>query len=213
MANRIAGTRTTSASLADRVNTSRSPRCRSCQADTASITAVAVHWAVDREHGEPEADADSPERRAGRADTIELIRREGPDGLWQFMLPKLFADERNTETLLAAAGGQLRLAVDHRVADRVLHPRVGRHDEQRRQRSAERDRPDGRQVHPPGQLVPAEQPQAQERRLQEERGQPFHGQRGAEDVADEPRVGPPVHPELELLHQPGHHADCDVDHQ
>jgi pimeloyl-ACP methyl ester carboxylesterase len=30
-------------------------------------------------------DADSPDRRAGRADTIELIRKEGPDGLWRFM--------------------------------------------------------------------------------------------------------------------------------
>jgi pimeloyl-ACP methyl ester carboxylesterase len=37
-------------------------------------------------------DADSPERRAGRAETIELIRNEGPDGLWRMMLPKLFAD-------------------------------------------------------------------------------------------------------------------------
>jgi 3-oxoadipate enol-lactonase len=37
-------------------------------------------------------DADSDERRAGRADTIELIRNEGPDGLWHMMLPKLFAD-------------------------------------------------------------------------------------------------------------------------
>jgi pimeloyl-ACP methyl ester carboxylesterase len=37
-------------------------------------------------------DADSDERRAGRADTIELIRNEGPDGLWRMMLPKLFAD-------------------------------------------------------------------------------------------------------------------------
>ncbi|CAN5309240.1 alpha/beta fold hydrolase [soil metagenome] len=36
-------------------------------------------------------DADSEERRAGRADTIELIRNEGADGLWQMMLPKLFA--------------------------------------------------------------------------------------------------------------------------
>ena len=69
------------------------------------------------------------------------------------------------------------------------------------------------QVHPPRQLVPAEQPQPQERRLQEERAQPLHRQRGAEDVADQPRVRPPVHPELELLHQPGHHADRDVDHQ
>lgn len=45
-------------------------------------------------------DADSSERRAGRADTIELIRREGADGLWRFMLPKLFADERNADPSL-----------------------------------------------------------------------------------------------------------------
>ena len=38
-------------------------------------------------------DADSDERRAGRADTIALIRDEGPDGLWRMMLPKLFHDE------------------------------------------------------------------------------------------------------------------------
>jgi pimeloyl-ACP methyl ester carboxylesterase len=45
-------------------------------------------------------DADSPERRAGRADTIELIRREGPDGLWAFMKPKLFAHEENADPSL-----------------------------------------------------------------------------------------------------------------
>src|SRR5207302_7222066 len=38
-------------------------------------------------------DADSDERRAGRSDTIELIRNEGLEGLWQMMLPKLFHDE------------------------------------------------------------------------------------------------------------------------
>jgi 3-oxoadipate enol-lactonase len=38
-------------------------------------------------------DADTDERRAGRAATIELIRREGADGLWRDMRPKLFADE------------------------------------------------------------------------------------------------------------------------
>jgi pimeloyl-ACP methyl ester carboxylesterase len=43
------------------------------------------------------ADADSEERRAGRADTIELIRGEGADGLWQTMLPKLFADESDAD--------------------------------------------------------------------------------------------------------------------
>jgi len=37
-------------------------------------------------------DADSDERRAGRSDTIALIRAEGPDGLWRMMVPKLFVD-------------------------------------------------------------------------------------------------------------------------
>ena len=37
-------------------------------------------------------DADSEERRAGRADTIALIRNEGVEGLWKMMLPKLFHD-------------------------------------------------------------------------------------------------------------------------
>jgi len=45
-------------------------------------------------------DADSAERRAGRADTIDLIRREGADGLWRAMLPKLFADEGNADASL-----------------------------------------------------------------------------------------------------------------
>jgi pimeloyl-ACP methyl ester carboxylesterase len=38
-------------------------------------------------------DADSAERRAGRADTIDLIRADGADGLWRMMLPKLFHDD------------------------------------------------------------------------------------------------------------------------
>ena len=42
MVNKIAGTSTISARRADRVKTSRSPRCRSCQAETASITAAPV---------------------------------------------------------------------------------------------------------------------------------------------------------------------------
>jgi pimeloyl-ACP methyl ester carboxylesterase len=37
-------------------------------------------------------DPDSEERRAGRADTIDLIRNEGVDALWEMMVPKLFAD-------------------------------------------------------------------------------------------------------------------------
>ena len=42
IANRIAGTSTTSAIRVDRVNTPGSPPCRSCQAETASITAAPV---------------------------------------------------------------------------------------------------------------------------------------------------------------------------
>jgi 3-oxoadipate enol-lactonase len=38
-------------------------------------------------------DADSPERRAGRADTISLIEEQGAAGLWENQRPKLFADE------------------------------------------------------------------------------------------------------------------------
>jgi pimeloyl-ACP methyl ester carboxylesterase len=46
-------------------------------------------------------DADSPERRAARADTIRLIREEGPDALWESMAAKLFSDpERADKSLL-----------------------------------------------------------------------------------------------------------------
>ena len=64
-----------------------------------------------------------------------------------------------------------------------------------------------------GQHLPAEDPQPQERGLQEERRQALHGQRRAEHVADEPGVRRPVHPELELLNQTGDHTDRDVDQQ
>ena len=42
MVNKIAGTSTISARRADRVKTSRSPRCRSCQAETASMMTAPV---------------------------------------------------------------------------------------------------------------------------------------------------------------------------
>ncbi len=46
-------------------------------------------------------DADSDERRAGRAKTIELIRGEGPVALWRDLVPKLYADpSRADERLL-----------------------------------------------------------------------------------------------------------------
>jgi pimeloyl-ACP methyl ester carboxylesterase len=56
-------------------------------------------------------DADTEERRAGRAETIALIRNEGLEALWRMMLPKLFHDEsvadeqlvyRDTDALVIA---------------------------------------------------------------------------------------------------------------
>ena len=104
-------------------------------------------------------------------------------------------------------------AVVRRVADRVLHPRVGRHDEGGREHRPRRHQPDAGQVRLLRQAVPPEDPDAEERRLQEEGDQALHGQRSAEDVAHEARVGGPVHAELELLDQPRHHADRHVDQQ
>ena len=57
------------------------------------------------------------------------------------------------------------------VADRMLHPGVGGHDEGGRQGAAHGHQPDAGQMDPFGQPVPAEDPQPQEGRLQEEGGQ------------------------------------------
>ena len=54
--------------------------------------------------------------------------------------------------------GAARLRVD-RVADGMLHPGVGGHDEGRRQDGAQGDQPDRRQVDALGQPAPAEDPQ------------------------------------------------------
>jgi pimeloyl-ACP methyl ester carboxylesterase len=37
------------------------------------------------------ADADTPERREAREDSIELVEREGPEALWREMRPQLFS--------------------------------------------------------------------------------------------------------------------------
>src|SRR5271165_5467011 len=65
----------------------------------------------------------------------------------------------------------------------------------------------------PGKPVPAEQPEPEERGLEEERRQALHRQWAAEHVADETRVRRPVHPELELLDEPCYDAHGDVDQQ
>jgi pimeloyl-ACP methyl ester carboxylesterase len=63
-------------------------------------------------------DADSPERRAGRADTIELIRREGPDGLWRMMRPKLFADTAVGDPSLLYRDSDCLIAAVEAIRDR-----------------------------------------------------------------------------------------------
>ena len=44
-------------------------------------------------------DADSQERREGRAGTIELIQREGSEGLWENQRDKLLADDASLEVV------------------------------------------------------------------------------------------------------------------
>ncbi len=97
--------------------------------------------------------------------------------------------------------------------DRVLHPRVRREDEEGREVGGQGDGPDAREVDLLGELVPPEDPQPEERRLDEEGGEGLHGERCAEDVTDEAGVLAPVHAELELLHDPGDHADREVDEE
>ena len=59
--------------------------------------------------------------------------------------------------------------------------------------------------------VPAENPDAQEGRFQEEGQQGFDRQRRAEDVAHKARILRPVHAELEFLHDAGDDAHGEVD--
>jgi 3-oxoadipate enol-lactonase len=44
-------------------------------------------------------DADSEERRSGRAGTIELVEREGPGGLWENQRDKLFLEDAPAEAV------------------------------------------------------------------------------------------------------------------
>ncbi|HYY04096.1 MAG TPA: alpha/beta hydrolase [Gaiellaceae bacterium] len=71
-------------------------------------------------------DADSPERRAGRADTIELLRREGADGLWRSMKPKLFADESRADERLLFRDSELLICAVEAIRDRADSREVAR---------------------------------------------------------------------------------------
>jgi hypothetical protein len=95
----------------------------------------------------------------------------------------------------------------------VLHPRVRDQDEVARQPGTEHRDPERGEVQPGRKPIPAEDPEPEERRLEHECRQPFDRQRRAEDVADELRIDGPVHPELELLHEPGRDPDREVDQE
>jgi pimeloyl-ACP methyl ester carboxylesterase len=68
--------------------------------------------------------ADPPDRRAGRADTIRLIRTEGVGGLWADMLPKLFPEAADpavverARTLALAQGPEALVGAVEAIRDR-----------------------------------------------------------------------------------------------
>ena len=109
---------------------------------------------------------------------------------------------------LRPAGGRVE-----DVSDGVLHPGVGGEDERCGQPAAAGHQPYRHEMEARREAIPAEYPHAEERRLEEEGEQCLHRQRRAEDVADVRGVHRPVHAELELLHDAGHHAHRDVDHE
>jgi pimeloyl-ACP methyl ester carboxylesterase len=63
-------------------------------------------------------DADSEERRAGRADTIDLISTEGPEALWRSMVPKLFADEQAADDRLLYRDADALVGAVEAIRDR-----------------------------------------------------------------------------------------------
>jgi pimeloyl-ACP methyl ester carboxylesterase len=71
-------------------------------------------------------DADSDERRAGRADTIDLIRAEGPEGLWRSMVPKLFGDETNADPSLLFRDTDALVGAVEAIRDREDSTQVAR---------------------------------------------------------------------------------------
>jgi pimeloyl-ACP methyl ester carboxylesterase len=78
-------------------------------------------------------DADSDERRAGRADTIELIRNEGPAGLWRSMVPKLFADGAAADEGLLFRDADLLVGAVEAIRDRADSTAVARELDRRLQ--------------------------------------------------------------------------------
>ena len=92
--------------------------------------------------------------------------------------------------------GRIGDAVVHLVAGRRLHPAIGRKDPECRDRRAERDRDAGEHMQPARHAVAAEQQDAEEGRLQEERGQHLVADQRPDHIADDRREAAPVGAEL-----------------
>jgi pimeloyl-ACP methyl ester carboxylesterase len=71
-------------------------------------------------------DADSAERREGRAKTIALIRDEGPHALWDDMRPKLFGDVSLADESLLHDDADDLVAVVEGIRDRADSTDVAR---------------------------------------------------------------------------------------
>jgi pimeloyl-ACP methyl ester carboxylesterase len=71
-------------------------------------------------------DADSDERRAGRADTIRLIQNEGPDGLWRMMVPKVFSNPSVADKRLLFRDRDGLIAAVEAIRDRPDSTRLAR---------------------------------------------------------------------------------------
>ena len=119
-------------------------------------------------------------------------------------IPKRF--EKSSQTFVSSAS-----TVGDGRSDGTLHPGVGGDDEERRRPASDCKQPRRREVHALREPVPTEDPEPEERRLEHEGGESLDRERCAEDVTDELRVDRPVHPELELLHEPRCDADREVD--
>jgi 3-oxoadipate enol-lactonase len=70
----------------------------------------------------PDSDP-TPERRAGM---IDVIRREGPEGLWRDMVPKLFADPSNADARLLYCDPDGLVAAVEAIRDRADSTDVAR---------------------------------------------------------------------------------------
>jgi hypothetical protein len=178
---------------------------------------VAPHGEIHRRHG----DGDDQRQLRGLAEELNVATaQEVPAGNAEHehrcgrQADKDDVDERPDREAVREElpdARQLRAPVDDLGADRSLHPRVRHDDEQRREPGPEREEPDRRKMDALREPVPAEDPESEERRLEEEGCESLDRERCAEDVADELGVDGPVHSELELLHEPGRDADREVD--